>query len=103
MTSLVLLRQELKGKVSEAAPIAGFSERNLSRYLNDKMVQALPLGCLRNLYNAGFISEETFETAKQERIDEIIRCKRERRKEKPRVVKRSLRKIFAIPFYRNPA
>jgi len=88
MTSIVLLKQELKGKVSEAAPVAGFSERNFRRYLNNRMVQDLPLGCIKNLYNAGFISEGTFQFAKQERIEEIIKLKKE-----PRRLERSLRKF----------
>jgi len=80
MSSNVLLKQELKGRVSEAASVAGYSVRNFSRYLNDKMVQGLPMGSVRNLYNAGFISEETYQSVKQERISEIARFKRAKKK-----------------------
>ncbi len=76
MSGIVLLRQEIEGKVREAATVAGYSERNFSRYLNGKTVQGLPLGCAKNLYDAGFISEETYKAIKQERIDEITHYKK---------------------------
>jgi len=84
MSSIVLVKQEIGDRVSEAAEVAGYSERNFRRYLAEKMKQALPLICYRYLYNAGYISKATFRKEKRERIVEIINmknCNEEKRKD----------------------